>query len=245
LPWLFGGEVVPQQPPPGIAPASDRKRLLDLAAVRLTMSVAGARVQNLDGFLRDTGWERRSFDQGGFTLFENPHALPRAFVTYRTRPAPETPTLLAALSRAEFDPLVESYVEGGPALDPAAEAPRGEAAHVVADEEAAVEVEAALSRPGIVVLADAFYPGWRATVDGTPAAIFPANHLFRGVAVPAGRHRVRFEYHPVSVAAGAAASVLGCLAIGFLAVRAIRKGKRFDSARAGSGASGVAAEVQP
>ena len=55
-------------------------------------------------------------------------------------------------------------------------------------EHVVLEVEA--SAPALLVLAEAWYPGWRATVDGDPAAVYPANGWMRAVPVPVGRHRV-------------------------------------------------------
>jgi uncharacterized membrane protein YfhO len=63
------------------------------------------------------------------------------------------------------------------------------------------------------VLADTYYPGWIATVDGVPAAILATNHLFRGVPAPAGTHRIRFAYRPRSLRLGAALSLLTALAL--------------------------------
>ena len=48
--------------------------------------------------------------------------------------------------------------------------------------------------PGLLVLAEAWYPGWTATVDREPARCVPANAWMRGVAVPAGTHRVEMRY---------------------------------------------------
>ena len=62
----------------------------------------------------------------------------------------------------------------------------------------AIDVEAA--RAGIVVLHDTFYPGWTADVDGAPVAVLRTDVLFRGVEVPAGRHRVTFRYRPFALA---------------------------------------------
>ena len=121
---------------------------------------------------------------------------------------------MAALSRNDFDPLVESYVEGDPGFTSAPDgSERGATAQVVVDGERTVEVEAVLERPGLVVLADTFYPGWSAQVDGNSAPILATNHLFRGVPAPAGRHRIRFDYQPRSLWFGAAASLVGWLVI--------------------------------
>ncbi len=55
-----------------------------------------------------------------------------------------------------------------------------------------VEVEVTADRDAVLVLGDLHHPFWTARVDGRPAEIFPALHLFRGVRIPPGRHRVEF-----------------------------------------------------
>lgn len=45
-------------------------------------------------------------------------------------------------------------------------------------------------------LADAYYPGWRATVNGEDSPVYRANVMFRAVAVPAGESTVIFEFVP-------------------------------------------------
>jgi len=47
---------------------------------------------------------------------------------------------------------------------------------------------------GVVVIHEAYYPGWRARVDGKPATIVPVNALFRGVVVGPGHHRIDMDY---------------------------------------------------
>jgi hypothetical protein len=224
FPWLFAGSIANLTPPNGIAPPATRRRLLDLAGLRVVVMP-----QNfVDGhpeasaFVRDAGLTPSSIVQAPFALFENPHAVPRAFVTYRASTAPPTAELLATLAREDFDPLAMSWVEGEARL-PGAGDLHGHPARIVEDGERVVELEATLERPGLVVLADAYYPGWGATVDGVPATILPTNHLFRGVVSPAGTHRIRFEYRPTSVRFGLAASAVGWLIIVGLAVASIRR----------------------
>ena len=96
---------------------------------------------------------------------------------------------------------------------------------IVTDDERVVEVEAQLAAPGLVVLADAYYPGWEAAVDGAAAPIVATNHLFRGVHVPAGRHRIRFRYAPATLPIGALAS-LGALTAIVILIRRDRQGRR-------------------
>jgi hypothetical protein len=62
---------------------------------------------------------------------------------------------------------------------------------------------------GYLLAADAYAPGWRAFVDGEATPIAPANIAFRAVAVPEGRHEVRFVYRPWSTTLGIPLACLG------------------------------------
>jgi len=59
-----------------------------------------------------------------------------------------------------------------------------------------VVLQAQSPAPAYLVLADAFYPGWRATVAGQPTPIYRANLLFRALPLPAGASEVRFYFEP-------------------------------------------------
>jgi len=64
---------------------------------------------------------------------------------------------------------------------------------------------------GWLVLANAWYPGWRAVVDGADRPIERADYAFSAVELPPGEHTVEFRYEPNSFALGVAISALCAL----------------------------------
>jgi len=66
---------------------------------------------------------------------------------------------------------------------------------------------------GYLVLADALQPGWRVTVDGTPATSVPADHAFVAVALEPGQHTVRWHYPVPWTGAGAWITLVTALAL--------------------------------
>ena len=108
-------------------------------------------------------------------------------------------------------------------------------ATLVMDKPERIIVETDAARPGILVLTDTFYPGWRVTVDGAPAALLRANYLFRGVYVPAGAHRVEFTYHPAPFQRGLLVSSLTlAVVLGTLLWPPVRRVWRSSRAAPGS-----------
>lgn len=72
-------------------------------------------------------------------------------------------------------------------------------ARIVKYQRNSVVIEVDADEAGILVLHDIHYPGWEALVDGARRPVLRANLLFRGVEVPAGRHRVEFHFRPLSL----------------------------------------------
>ena len=76
-----------------------------------------------------------------------------------------------------------------------------------------VRVEAESAGDGLLVVNDAFWPGWEATLDGRPVPIQAADALVRAVAWPAGHHVLEMRYRPPEVRAGVAVSLAGLAAL--------------------------------
>ena len=80
-----------------------------------------------------------------------------------------------------------------------------------------LRIEAESPGDGLLVVNDAFWPGWQASVDGSPVPILAADGLVRAVPWPAGRHLLEMRYEPPEVRIGAALGAIGVVALAGLA----------------------------
>jgi uncharacterized membrane protein YfhO len=64
-------------------------------------------------------------------------------------------------------------------------------------------------QPAFLVTSEANYPGWRAFLDGVEAPVAMTNAAFRGLPVPAGRHRVEMRFEPAILGRSALVSIAG------------------------------------
>ena len=151
-------------------------------------------------------------------VYANPAALPRAFIVDRQRVVAGREAARDAIVAPGFRPRAVAVTEEaipGLARDGAASpepSPSG-SARIARYEDERVELRTSTSRPGLLVLTDSFFPGWKATVDGEDAPVHRVDYLVRGVRVPAGRHTVRFRYEPASWRAGWIVSLVALLVV--------------------------------
>jgi hypothetical protein len=136
--------------------------------------------------------------RGSSNVYENPDALPRAYLVPAAVHAPGE-TALQHMERVEWDPAQVAYV------DRPVQLPAGSlqgTAQVTAYEADRVQVQTQANRASLLVLADNYYKDWKVAVDGREAALLRANHTLRGVVVPAGTHRVTFTFEPEELYTG-------------------------------------------
>ncbi len=78
--------------------------------------------------------------------------------------------------------------------------------------------------PALVVVAEAWFPGWEAKVDGRKVPLVEADGAFLGVPVDAGTHVVTLEYHrPAAAALGRLVTFATLLSVAVLAIRRRRR----------------------
>ena len=118
------------------------------------------------------GEKERVFEADGLHVYRNPFYLPRAYVVDTL----DYETEASAASRWTASIMVyrPQYIE--------------------------ISVSADASK--YVVLADTFYPGWQAFVDGKSVEIVRANGIYRAVHIDGGMHKVQFFYKPKSLSYG-------------------------------------------
>lgn len=157
-------------------------------------------------------------------VYRDDLALPRAFWVGQARPA-TIQNAESLVSAPGFDPRRAAVIESPNATstsDASASSARAGGfapARVVAARDSMLEIQVDAPRSGHMVVMDTPFPGWRATVDGRPAPILPANWVGRGVPVEAGSHQVRMWFEPQSVRLGVFVSMLALVfvAAGFAA----------------------------
>jgi hypothetical protein len=175
----------------GLAPGQ-RGKLLRALNVRYVVSFHPLEIKGLDLV--------REFPEHFSRLYEVTGAVPRTYVVSRAIQEQDPRSILRRLSSDAFDSTREVILDVPTHLEPNTSF-HGSAA-IKNYRNNRVEIDARLSDPGILVLTDAFYPGWKVFVGGREQSILRANYLFRGVELPAGNHRVEFIYQPVSFKLG-------------------------------------------
>jgi Bacterial membrane protein YfhO len=163
------------------------------------------------------------------TILANDLAMPRAIVAERVHVAAnEAQEMSTAINR--LDPRRDAIVRRDELGSTPLPLTGGAGTVRVVDEQnARVTLRATLPRTGLVVLGDAWAPGWSVRVDGRPARALQADVVLRGVVVPAGSHTIEWSYRVPGLRTGALLSALGLASVlgwaGVLVVRSRRRGR--------------------
>ncbi len=200
-----------------IAPLSDLSSLgsplLHLLNVKYVITTQGI---DLPGY-------RLVYD-GEVRVYENQQVMPRAFAL------PASSAVLVPRERVgdalrQHDP--REYIileqEQGFSAPATAEPSRYAPVEVVRYSGNEVYLRAAVSQPSLVVLADSYFPGWKAysrtgEADETELTIYRADGNFRAVYLEPGVYTIRFKYTPMSFKLGLYTSFIGGMTMVLLAV---------------------------
>ncbi len=125
-----------------------------------------------------------------FWIYKNESPLPRAFVQGCVTTCSDWPLAIRALKNNDSR---RSIILSEDRLGPG---PRSEfrAAKIVEYTPNRVIIDVECHAAGYAVLTDLYHPGWIARIGDANAPVIPVNFGFRGVPIPAGRHRIVMQY---------------------------------------------------
>jgi hypothetical protein len=151
------------------------------------------------------------FSELGYSVFLNTGHLPRAYSVTELLQVRSSETVKDLFFDHDIDPVRQAAVETEDFRK--LEHMKFSPADISLRSYESNRVEMAVSSPGtsFVVLADQYYPGWRARVDGEETDIFRANGVVRGVVVPPGEHTLTFSYRPRKIYASLVVSGISVL----------------------------------
>jgi uncharacterized membrane protein YfhO len=147
------------------------------------------------------------YTAGDTDVYENLHAMPAAFLVPAAGAVvvSDETAQLGRVKDPRFDP--ERQVVLAKAISFTTPAPPDSATNAgniewVSKTTNAFELNVTSTQPGVLVISQIDYPGWKARVDGQPTEIVRANYALPAIFVPQGEHRVRFSFEPLSFRIG-------------------------------------------
>ena len=122
-------------------------------------------------------------------IYENNNNLPRAFIVGAIR---STPNIEKELH--EFDPKKEALVEGNEKQwTLGAEFKEAEIMHYSPNR---IIIKTELTKPGVLILSEIYFPGWRALDNGKEISLFRMNYVLRGIILSEGKHEIEIFFMP-------------------------------------------------
>jgi len=190
--------------------------LLNVRHVVRPASVADTRVPEYS----DRGWK----------VYENRMAYPRAWVVHKVAMEASHDDVFRRIDDPAINLHKVAVIEAPlrQSLGPASETI--EPVRFRSYEADRILLDVAAESPGLLILSELYYPGWRATVNGRFTEIHKVDGALRGIVIPRGQSRIAVEYVPLSFYAGGALSLVtftGVLTGFVLSLRKKWPGTRF------------------
>ncbi len=133
------------------------------------------------------------FQDQAYLVLENEKAFPRAFLADNIEVAADKREILKKMFIDDTDLSKTAILENNSVTTSSSGT-----AEITNYQPNKIDIATNSTASSLLVLTDPYYPGWRATVNGSPANVLRADYALRAVEVPAGANRVEFVYAPAS-----------------------------------------------
>ena len=207
IPTLGGYENVMPMTLSSLATLEPDARLLGQLNVRYL-------VARRDRLFSDSAFVRLDGDTGQVSLYRNDRWRPRAYMAYRHRVEADSDAV-RTIRDDEFDGSTVILASKPPELPRTDDTTSSVVVREATDNR--LVIDATTGSAGYLVIADTWYPGWKASVGGREAPILRANVVMRAIALPKGSSRVELRFEPEVFRVGAWVSgvvALLCVALG-------------------------------
>ncbi len=184
-----------------------RLRMLSLTGTKYIL--AKSEQVHMEGLPFEKIWSDRTYD-----IFEYKKVIPRIFIAEAFVVESDQQKILNYLYSPNFD-LSTLVLEENPGVNVTNTKNMWSVQNVKYDS-AKISMTATTDKDALLFLSDAYYPGWKAFVDGKEVKIYRAHYAFRSVVVPKGKHTIIFSYEPKSFTYGMIGSGIGIIVLCFL-----------------------------
>ncbi len=127
-------------------------------------------------------------------LYQNFDALPAVYAVFNVKSIPDNQERLSYIKSTEFNPALEAVVEENLKIPLKSDLKKYKSAQIVSQTDLLTDAQIQMDKPGLVVFQNAFYPRWKALVDGKSQTLIPVDHALSGAWIGEGEHRVKFYY---------------------------------------------------
>ncbi|MCB9881076.1 MAG: hypothetical protein H6832_05355 [Planctomycetes bacterium] len=193
-------------------PADERlsRGLFDLVGVRYWLSTKRFELLGEPVFTFEEGKHAQTY------VYENQGALPRAWLVKQAKRATTDVEVIVRIIAEDFDPRTELWLHDVPPSVISGEStdkgPSDATVRFVRDEPTSLRIAVENSPGAWLVLSDAVFSHWNASIDGQATAWHRANLMQRALFVPPGTHEIGFDYDPAPFRYGGIASIIALVA---------------------------------
>jgi hypothetical protein len=162
----------------------------------------------------------------GLAVLERPTAGPFAFVCGGALVVPDRDQRLAWLARRDVALFGTALVERPPPFDLPELGGAPGAVTVERPAPGLIRMSCEAAAPGVLVVSEAWDPGWSLRVDGRPAPVEIVDHALLGAFLEPGPHALELRYATPGAGAARAAAWAALAALGAAAALALREARR-------------------
>jgi hypothetical protein len=163
------------------------------------------------------------YDPQSQSLVINSNAFPTAMMVYGIRVCSKSSDVFEEANKMDLKRV--ALVEGGAGLATTESAQEGDPVRVGRYGENDLLCEVDAKAPGVLVLNEAWYPGWKCIIEGKVTESFPVNGWMRGFRMPAGKRSAHIYFRQNYLGPGAGISAFGLL-MGMAAIYCRRRIKQ-------------------